>query len=96
MDLLCFLCVIYFLCRSKADESESDITYQFDLDSSFKRMLDEKRQMTNKENNPPSASASAAEQAATSINPPEKPLRKDLLKERKFESKFQIDNIKNW
>lgn len=71
--------IIIFFGRSKADESESDITYQFDLDSSFKRMLDEKRQMTNKENNAP-----AVEQAASSINPPEKPLRKDLLKERKL------------
>lgn len=80
------------LCRSKADESESDITYQFDLDSSFKRMLDEKRQMTNKENNPPAA----AEQAATSINPPEKPLRKDLLKERKFWLWFSLDDNRIW
>lgn len=64
--------------RSKADESESDLTYQFDLDSSFKRMLNEKRQMTNKENNPP-----AIEPASSSANPPEKPMRKDLMKERK-------------
>lgn len=63
--------------RSKVNESESDMTYQFDLDSSFKRILEEKRQMTNKENNPP-----AIEQ--TIANPPEKPLRKDLMKERKY------------
>lgn len=63
--------------RSKVDESESDLTYE--LDASFKRMLDEKRQLTNKENNPPSV-----EESATSGNPPEKPLRKDLLKEREY------------
>ncbi|XP_055311104.1 uncharacterized protein LOC129573932 [Sitodiplosis mosellana] len=63
--------------RSKADESESDLTYHFDLDSSFKRILNEKRQVTNKENKPPSA-----EQTTSSANPPEKPLRKDLMKER--------------
>lgn len=65
--------------RSKLDDSESDLTLQFDLDSSFKRLLDEKRHMTNKENSPPSA-----EQSITSTNPPEKPMRRDLLKERKF------------
>lgn len=74
---------IFLSYRSKADESELDVTDHFvDLDSSFKRMLDEKRQMTNKENNPPAAIDAAA--AASSINPPEKPLRKDLLKERKY------------
>ncbi|XP_031630583.1 uncharacterized protein LOC116345405 [Contarinia nasturtii] len=62
--------------RTKADDSESDL-YQFDLDSSFKRMLDEKRQATNKENNPPST-----EPSTSSTNPPEKPMRKDLMKER--------------
>lgn len=48
-------------------------------------MLDEKRQMTNKENKPPAAGAAAVafDAALTSINAPEKPLRKDLLKERK-------------
>lgn len=59
------------------DESALDLTYE--LDSSFKRMLDEKRQMTNKENNPPSV-----EESAASVNPPEKPLRKDLLKDREY------------
>lgn len=68
----------FFFIRSKADESESDLTYHFDLDSSFKRILSEKRQVTNKENNPPSA-----EQSTSSTNPPEKPMRKDLMKERK-------------
>lgn len=83
---MCLFCLnklndfLHLLYRSKADESELDMTCQFDLDSSFKRMLDEKRQMTNKENNPP-----AVEQATSSLNAPEKPLRKDLLKERKFE-----------
>lgn len=75
-----------FCNRSKADESESDITYHFDLDSSFKRMLNEKRQVTNKENNPPSA-----EQSTSATNPPEKPMRKDLMKDRKlFTCKFQL------
>lgn len=68
---------MHFSNRSKVDDSESDIPYQFDFDSSFKRMLDEKRQMTNKENNPPAIEPSSS-------NPPEKPLRKDLLKDRKF------------
>lgn len=75
-------------CRTKADESESDITYQFDLDSSFKRMLDEKRQLTNKENNPPSTES-------TSTNPPEKPMRKDLMKERKYHLSFNCDVFKH-
>lgn len=42
-------------------------------------MLNEKRQVTNKENNPPSV-----EQLASVSNPPEKPMRKDLMKDRKF------------
>lgn len=72
----------FFSYRSKANESELDVTDHFvDLDSSFKRMLDEKRQMTNKENAPPAA---VDAMIATAINPPEKPLRKDLLKERKY------------
>lgn len=72
----------FFSYRSKADESELDVTDHFvDLDSSFKRMLDEKRQMTNKENNPPAA---VDAMLTTAINPPEKPLRKDLLKEREY------------
>lgn len=72
----------FFSYRSKADESELDVTDHFvDLDSSFKRMLDEKRQLTNKENNPPAA---VDPMINTAINPPEKPLRKDLLKERKY------------
>lgn len=71
----------FFSYRSKADESELDVTDHFvDLDSSFKRMLDEKRQMTNKENSPPAA----IDAVVTIINPPEKPLRKDLLKEREY------------
>lgn len=57
-----------------------------DLDSSFKRMLDEKRQMTNKENSPPAA----IDAAVTTINPPEKPLRKDLLKEREYTSVWHV------
>lgn len=60
-----------------------------DLDSSFKRMLDEKRQMTNKENSPP-----AAIDAAQTINPPEKPLRKDLLKEREYTSAWQCNCVR--
>lgn len=74
-------CDNIFTDRSKADESESDIAYQFDLDSSFKRILSEKRQMTNKENNPPAIEQSSSS-PSTSANPPEKPMRMDLLKER--------------
>lgn len=73
--------------RSKPDESELDMTDHFvDLDSSFKRMLDEKRQMTNKENSPPAA----VDAVVTTINPPEKPLRKDLLKEREYKCIIQL------
>lgn len=72
------------LFRSKPDDSELDLSYQLELDSSFKRMLDEKRQMTNKENDPKVAppSAVSAVEPSTSANPIEKPLRRDLLKER--------------
>lgn len=83
--------------RSKLDESELDVSEHFvDLDSSFKKLLDEKRQMTNKENNPPpagAASAAAYDDALTSINPPEKPLRMDLLKEREYKCIIQMLSI---
>lgn len=73
------------LCYStQPDDPELDSTYHLDLDSSFKRILDEKRQVTNKENNPPPATASTSsnENASPSVTAPEKPIRKDLLKER--------------
>lgn len=57
-----------------------DLSYQLDLDSSFKRILNEKRQMTNKENNP--AAMPSAPEPSTHTNPIEKPIRRDLLKER--------------
>lgn len=79
--------MVFIISRSKANESELDVSDHFvDLDSSFKRMLSEKRQLTNKENNPPAAGAGGGadvDDMLTAINPPEKPLRKDLLKERK-------------
>lgn len=79
---------MFSIFRTKLDDSESDLSYHLDLDSSFKRILNEKRQFTNKENNPPTSEAA---NPSTSIDPlaspstviaPEKPLRKDLLKER--------------
>lgn len=74
----------FIVFRTKPDDSDLDSSLPIDLDSNFKQLLHEKRQMTNKENNPPPSSASIASPAsnATTINPPEKPLRKDLLKER--------------
>lgn len=84
--------------RSKPDDSELDSSYQLEFDSSFKRMLDEKRQMTNKENDPkviPPSAVSAIE-PSTSANPIEKPLRRDLLKERLLhriqDESFGLDN----
>lgn len=71
--------------RTKPDDSDLDLSFPIDLDSSFKRILHEKRQMTNRENIPPPPSAAivhASVNTAATINPPEKPLRKDLLKER--------------
>lgn len=79
---------MFSIFRTKLDDSESDLSYHLDLDSSFKRILNEKRQFTNKENNPPALEAA---NPSTLIDPlaspstlvaPEKPLRKDLLKER--------------
>lgn len=48
-----------------------------DLDESFQKLLLEKRQLTNKENNPPSSTTSTHQNM-----PPEKPIRKDLMHER--------------
>lgn len=56
-----------------------------ELDQSFQRLLTEKREMTNKENNPP---PNPIHTAAV----PEKPLRKDLLRERLIE-KMHMDSL---
>lgn len=82
-----FLFFKFIICRTKTDDSELDSSYQLDLDSSFKRILDEKRQLTNKENDPKVAPSGAgvsisAEPNIATINFIEKPLRRDLLKER--------------
>lgn len=71
--------------RSVDRDSELESS-TLELDQSFQRLLAEKRGMTNKENNPPPHAA------VHSVGVPEKPMRKDLLRERVME-KMHIDSM---
>lgn len=70
--------------RTADKDAELDSS-TIELDQSFQRLLNEKREMTNKENNPPPNPTYAPAV-------PEKPLRKDLLRERLIE-KMHMDSM---
>lgn len=76
---------LFHLIRSDDIDADSDSS-NLELDQSFQRLLNEKREMTNKENNPPPNEMHASSAA------PEKPLRKDLLRERLIE-KMHMDSL---
>lgn len=80
-------CVYVFSrnCFRTADKEAELDSSTLDLDQSFQRLLNEKREMTNKENNPPPNPTHASAV-------PEKPLRTDLLRERLIE-KMQTDSL---
>lgn len=72
-------------CFRTADREAELDSSTLDLDQSFQRLLNEKREMTNKENNPP---PNPTHTSAV----PEKPLRTDLLRERLIE-KMHTDSL---
>lgn len=72
------------LFRTTDRDAELDSS-TLELDQSFQRLLNQKREMTNKENNPPP-------NPKHSSTVPEKPLRTDLLRERLIE-KMHMDSL---
>lgn len=75
-----------FFHRLRSIDSDEELNSSaMELDQSFQRLLIDKREMTNKENNPP------PNLTDTKVVP-EKPLRKDLLRERLIE-KMHMDSL---